>query len=138
MIILISGHCPKGGVDIWAEEIAKELGIQTEIHPAEHKGWKDAVKCQICGEEYEYPINWETFCHSGETRHLKGYCSRNIEMAESGDIGYCIVPRSDTSYSRELWYCRHCGIHGHPTNGGCWTIKKMKEMGKEVHLVVIN
>ncbi|MEM2129813.1 MAG: hypothetical protein QXZ70_04360 [Candidatus Bathyarchaeia archaeon] len=25
---LISGHCPRGGVDIWAEKIADELGIQ--------------------------------------------------------------------------------------------------------------
>ena len=30
-IILVSGHCPKGGVDIWAEEIADELGIKKEI-----------------------------------------------------------------------------------------------------------
>jgi len=31
-ITLISGHCPKGGVDIWAEEIADELGIPKEIY----------------------------------------------------------------------------------------------------------
>jgi len=34
-IILVSGGCPKGGVDIWAEEIADELGIDTLIFKPE-------------------------------------------------------------------------------------------------------
>lgn len=39
--ILVSGHCPAGGVDIWAEGYAYLLGIQTEIYPPEINHWKD-------------------------------------------------------------------------------------------------
>ena len=38
--IVCSGHCEEGGIDIWAEEIADELGLETKIFPAKGKGWK--------------------------------------------------------------------------------------------------
>src|SRR5687768_16385265 len=35
--VLVSGGCHLGGVDIWAEEIADELGLKKIIHlPKEH------------------------------------------------------------------------------------------------------
>ena len=42
-IVLVSGHCPKGGVDIWMEEIAKELEIKTEIYAPEVNQWEDKI-----------------------------------------------------------------------------------------------
>ena len=121
-IILVSGHCPKKGVDIWAEEVADNLGIKKEIYPADCT--LDPVnKC--LGREY---FHWWNF-------HYK---PRNIQIAEACNVLYCIVPKDKTKI------CRHCWkeastvlISEHPTNGGCWTAKYAKKLGKEVHLVVI-
>lgn len=38
--IVCSGRCKEGGLDIWAEEIADELGLEKKIYPAKGKGWK--------------------------------------------------------------------------------------------------
>jgi len=192
-VILVSGHCPKGGVDIWAEEIADELGIKKEIYPAEVNRWVDwtGTQCERCGyidtkthKEYEkLPIEHKRYL----ANHLKdcggrflpfrkkGYRSRNIQIAEACDVLYCIVPRiycckqcpkyknckskcirafAEECYSGDEKYCQspfrtryklqckitnciHCSVHGHPTNGGCWTMKYAKKLGKETHLVVI-
>jgi hypothetical protein len=40
----ISGHSPKGGVDIWTEEIAKELGLEMKIFAPEVFAWEDEEK----------------------------------------------------------------------------------------------
>ena len=37
--ILVSGGCPFGGVDIWAEEVADELGIEKEIFLPKTRDW---------------------------------------------------------------------------------------------------
>jgi len=137
--------CPKcgyltlrrtGGVDIWAEEIANKLGVKTEIYPAPAKQWKD-IEITV--------VQPETI--------LKGYRSRNIQIAEACYILYCIVPKKLSAF---------CGHHqlnkidyrpvgegqrydewfqlnkGHPRNGGCWTLQYAKEkLRKETHLVVV-
>ena len=38
--ILISGGCPKGGVDIWAEEVADELKIPKRIFKPSSLDWE--------------------------------------------------------------------------------------------------
>lgn len=126
-IILVSGHCPKDGVDIRAEEIADELGIKKEIYPAEVNQWEDRT---IYGNLYPT-----------EMQRQKGYKSRNIQIAEACDVLYCIVPNvmigfNAIPFNKEC-YCRHCKVWKHPTNGGCWTMKYAKKLGKETHLVVI-
>ena len=127
-VILVSGHCPKGGVDIWAEEVADELSIKKEIYPAEVNQWEDKI------HDYDtLPIR------------QKGYHSRNIQIAKACDVLYCFVPNTHSNLSRTMYveilsknqYCIHCKIPDHPTNGGCWTMKYAKKLGKEVHLVVI-
>lgn len=139
--ILVSGHCPKGGVDIWAEEIADNLGIKKEIYPAEVNQWED---------ELDSGMSEGKFFNSLSVHKKKGYKSRNIQMAEACDILYCIVPHtvppkgfditnidSFTMKDARSFHCIHCKNLGHPTNGGCWTLKKAKSLGKETHLVVI-
>ncbi len=37
--IFVSGACPKGGVDIIAEEVADELGLEKEIYPPDILAW---------------------------------------------------------------------------------------------------
>jgi hypothetical protein len=144
--ILVSGHCPKGGVDIWAEEIADELGIKKEIYPTEVNQWED--------KNYgpRIIINPSDI---GKDNVLKGYKSRNIQIAEACDMLYCIVPRTTLDNIKSCYdgcgafdtcglplkdcnqYCIHCKERGHQTNGGCWTMKYAKKLGKETHLVVI-
>ena len=141
--VLVSGHCPKGGVDIWAEEIADELGIEKDIYIAETSQWKDEWDFNA-----ELPIK------------LMGYRSRNIQIAEACDVLYCIVPytcspkeEDHPKFTKELeemgigwkysdepitfYKCKHCKKWGHPSNGGCWAKKKVRQLGKEVHLVVV-
>jgi len=131
-LIVVSGHCPKGGVDIWVEEIADELGIAKEIYPAEVNQWEDSY------DEHGRESDWR-----GQPCHrLKGYKSRNIQIAELCEVLYCIVPKTEDhpyscSKTFKKYHCIHCNQRNHLTNGGCWTMKYAKEIGKEAHLVVI-
>lgn len=131
-IVLVSGHCPKGGVDIWAEEIADKLRIQKEIYFAPAMRWEDKFVEGI------YPDIPSEF--------LKGYRSRNIQIAKASDVVYCIVPKVKLPVGFDItkpetmskkFACYHCHKVGHPTNGGCWTMIWAKKLGKETHLVVI-
>jgi len=71
-IILISGGCPKGGVDIYVETIVDSLRINKKIYKPEVNQWNDYVSQGI---------------------HKKGYMSRNIQIASACDILYCIDPK---------------------------------------------
>jgi len=131
----------KGGADTWVEMKAAKLGVKTDIHKAEVNQWNDrfAVLRQTAFES--------TYGYEREKK-LKGFRSRNIDMAKAGDVGYCIVPKSPLEEMQRLalihkiegrkdLYCSHCDTAGHPRNGGCFTIKEMRKLGKETHLVVI-
>lgn len=154
--ILVSGHCPKGGVDIWVEEIADEFGIRKEIYSAEVNQWKDSEqKCNICHGTGIKDLGWNDQFEEWEHRtepcdnydcvngwqKIRGYRSRNIKIAKACDVLYCIVPKIVKNFmdckTRE-GFCIHCDKYGHPTNGGCWTMWYSREkLGKETHLVVI-
>lgn len=104
--VLISGGCPKGGVDIWAEECADRAPtIPKQIFKPEVEQWEDDAKLI-------HPI--------GNQRLIKkGYKSRNIEIAEACDILYCFTSN---------------GKH----NGGVWTAKYAKSLGKKVVMIDIS
>ncbi len=40
--VVVSGACPKGGVDIWAIEIAEKMGYTTVEFPPENNRWQPA------------------------------------------------------------------------------------------------
>ena len=46
-VVLVSGHSPKGGVDIWAEEVANKYGIKNEIYKPETFNWSGFKKRNI-------------------------------------------------------------------------------------------
>ena len=122
--ILVSGHCPKGGVDIWAENIADELVIEKQIFKPEVNQWNDKALDDLHGGKFV----------------AYGYKTRNIKIAEACDVLYCIVPRicdAEPYKDSMMSYCVHCKTCGHPTNGGCYTAKIAKKLGKEVHIIVI-
>jgi hypothetical protein len=123
--ILVSGHCPKGGIDIWAEEIADFNGISKFIFAPDVEQWEDKIF-------FVAPDTGIKFSHLG-------YKSRNILIAETCDVLYCIVPKNgdDDSVWSLSTFCKHCKRFGHPSNGGCWTMNYAKKLGKETHLVII-
>lgn len=119
-VLLSSGHCHLGGVDIFAEEIARELGAFREelIFPPKDLSWSD------------------------------GYKPRNIQIAEASDVVHnIVVDRLPASYTgMRFSVCYHCikssrkssGIRSHIKSGGCWTAWYAKEaLGKPAYWHVI-
>lgn len=60
-LMLVSGGCPKGGVDIWAEEVADSMSIPKKIfkpevhswnHPRGYK-WRNQQIAIFCAELYD-------------------------------------------------------------------------------------
>lgn len=119
-----SGRCHLGGVDVWAEEIAKERGCYREelIYPAKVRQW------------------------SGEG----GYAQRNIRIALVSRVLVCIVVDKLPLGYKGVDYgeCYHCKrpsrmkLHHyipHVKSGGCWTMWCAREVLKRpMELVVIN
>jgi hypothetical protein len=105
----ISGGCPKGGVDIWAEEIADIFAIPKQIFKPEVERWDDM---------------WN------DTNDVKfiGYKSRNIQIAEACDILYCLSPGRVEDIEEPVF---GSGRFKRPLtevwNGGIWTLHYMKQ-----------
>ena len=106
--VLISGHSPVGGVDIWAEEIALQLGIGLDIKTPKAHSW------------------------SG----IYGYRGRNLDIAKSSDIVHIIVSQQypEGYEGGRFKICYHCGSERppHVKSGGCWTGIKAQALGKTV------
>lgn len=111
-----SGHCHLGGIDIWAEDIAKEF---QKFNPA-----------------LIFPpanLSWAT-----------GYQPRNVRIARAADILFCIVvdrlPPNFAGLTHDA--CYHCARHGQPDknhvkSGGCWTMYHAAEIGKRHQLIIV-
>lgn len=120
--ILISGGCGAegekkkqkfdGGVDVWAEIVADVLGVKKEIYYAPSMQWGDKTVHIVHSVHPEDPNAWT------EKVNLKGFETRNMEIAKSCDVLYCIDPATRRS-------------------GGRWTLEYAEKLGKEVHLVLI-
>jgi hypothetical protein len=107
--VVVSGACHLGGIDIWAIEEAKVLGLQTiEYPPAVHR--------------------WEG-----------GYRERNIQIAEAAELVVSVVVKTlPASYSgMRFSMCYHCGVTTHVKSGGCWTAKWARQHGKRTRIIEI-
>lgn len=91
--VLVSGHCPLGGIDIWAEEEATKLGRRMIIYPPKVNSWE------------------------------AGYKPRNLQIAHTSDICHCIVVATlpPTYTGMRFTSCYHCKTDSHVKSGGCWT-----------------
>lgn len=100
-LILVSGHCHLGGVDIWAEEAAVKAEIPKIIHAPVTLSWSS------------------------------GFRPRNLAIANDADEIHVIVvaelPASNTSRTRG---CYHCRTPLHIRSGACWTAKQAMKLGK--------
>jgi len=124
-----------GGVDIWAEIAADKIGIQKQIFQPQVNSWPSIWKCPKCtltDPSKNYIQNHLSLQHGVALLPLemKGYMARNLDVARSVNVGYCVVPALES-------FCKHHRQLGHPTNGGCWTILQTAKLGKPVALVII-
>ncbi len=105
-VIMVSGHSPVGGIDIWAEEIAMQLKLLLDIK---------APKQLVWNAEY-------------------GFKQRNLDIARYSDILHVIlVEKYPENYTRQRFkLCYHCKTSDHVKSGGCWTGKQAQKLGKEV------
>jgi hypothetical protein len=159
-LVVVSGHCPQGGVDIWAEEIADELEIQKEIYPpnctlafvgTDENGKETSPEnaVDVRPRSYEECKEWFKKEQMSTDNHfwLYHFRPRNIKIAEACDILYDIEPKGSCRHCRGkgfkrdrfiggLYDCEHCqgaGVY----SGGTWTLRYAKSLGKEVHQVII-
>lgn len=87
-----------------------------------------------CAEEVAIGLGIKTHIFKPEVEQwlgegcLIGYKDRNIQIAKECDVIYCfpVLTKDTPCY-------HHC--QDHQVSGGCWTLKKVEEMGKETHLI---
>jgi hypothetical protein len=99
-----SGECPLGGIDIWAREIAGEIGKPFTPFPPKTNVWST------------------------------GYKPRNLQIANWSDkvFNLTVSKLPDDFSGMKFKLCYHCANHGfdahnHVKSGGCWTMYKCKE-----------
>ena len=110
-VTLISGHSPVGGIDIWAEEIAKQLDIPTDIKNPKQHTW-----------DAEY-----------------GYKQRNLDIARESDILIIILVDKLPSNYKGMRFnsCYHCNTSTHVKSGACWTGKEALKLNKTVKQYIV-
>jgi hypothetical protein len=103
---IVSGHSPVGGIDIWAEELAKLKGIGLDLKIPKQHTW-----------DAEY-----------------GYKQRNLDIAKDSDeIHIILVDKYPKRYTGMTFgKCYHCNTNKHIKSGACWTGKQAQKLGKKV------
>lgn len=106
--MVVSGRSPMGGVDVWAELVAEDLGIAKEIYPARVNSWPGFKERNM------------QIARASDVVH--------VIVVRSFPPGF--------KWKRFPW-CYHCGTAEHVKSGACWTANKAILMGKraEWHLI---
>ena len=104
--VLVSGHSPVGGIDIWSEEIANIL-------------YPD-IKHRICKPDVE---QWNP---TGQY----GYMKRNLDIARFSDELHIIVANKyPKEYNGKKFIgCYHDYRNDHVKSGACWTGNQFRNM----------
>ena len=106
-----SGGCHLGGIDIWAEEEARRLGLTCHIYLPKQLAW--------------------TYYRDRNLR-IARKCDHlyNISLAR--------YPQHFPQWKR-FDSCYHCPAdkQNHVKSGGCWTLKQALKFGKTGELVII-
>ncbi len=100
---IVSGHCHLGGVDIWAEDAARELGLELVTHEPTRLTWQGKG----------------------------GFRDRNLRIAKGSDHVLCVSVDWSSQHVPRMYNgpksCHHCekpsrgGVPPHVPSGGCWT-----------------
>lgn len=115
---VVSGCCPMGGIDLYAIEEAKKLGIPTlEFPPAVNR--------------------WEG------TAEEPGFHQRNMQIAEESDvvISFVLTEFPPNFTGRKFTFCYHHRDQEtwkpHIKSGGCWTAKYARSIGKVGKTIIL-
>lgn len=102
-VVVVSGGCHLGGVDIWAEEEALALGVGTDIYRPKDHSWGGA----------------------------DGFMTRNQKIAQNCDELHVVtVSGYHEGYTGMRFpKCYHCNTYKHIKSGGCWTGKLAQKLG---------
>lgn len=100
---VVSGGCHLGGIDIWAVEVAKDLGLSSIVYLPRNRQWSTGYK----------PRNLK-IAHDSDEVHVIA-----VEGYHSGYVGM----RFDS--------CYHCHTNGHVKSGACWTARQAMKLGKK-------
>jgi len=118
---VVSGACPMGGIDVWAIEEAKKLGVYTIEFPPMHHSWEG-------------------------TKTAPGFKARNQSIAEHSDVVLSLVLNEfPPNFSgRKFPFCYHHRdeqdwhkTHPHIKSGGCWTAKYARSIGKVGKTIIL-
>lgn len=105
---ICSGACHLGGIDVWAIEVAEDLGLNT----------------------IEYPPAFHSWDHY-KTRNIKIAETSDVVVC----ITLKSLPESYRGMKFAL--CYHCNTNEHVKSGGCWTTKYARKLGKEAYTIVV-
>ena len=107
--VVVSGGCHLGGIDLWAIEEAKALGLDWVEHLPKHRSWEG------------------------------GYKQRNLNIAQDSDRVVCITVRCLPGNYTGMRFsnCYHCNTDKHVKSGGCWTVKQAIKLGKAGDVFVV-
>jgi len=113
--VVVSGHSPMGGVDIYSEDIADERECEKIIHAPRLHVWK--------GQGY-------------------GFKDRNEDIGRDSEILYNLVVKDypPNFKGTKIGYDYHCGdrVPKHVKSGGCWTAWFAHKLKKDVIWVIFN
>lgn len=108
--VIVSGHSPLRGIDVWAEEIGLKYKRKLDIKAPRQQSW-----------DGEY-----------------GYKNRNIDIAKSDIVFIIVADKYPEGYKGRLFKeCYHCHTNLHIKSGGCWTGKKALEFGNLAMWIII-
>ena len=119
-ISVVSGRCPLGGVDVWAENVAQSIGCRTQIFPPKTNSWAAGYKprniqiATVCTELHviavkELPPNWIGLAF--ETCY---HCARRKRLVSQGG-----------------------SVPDHIKSGACWTANVAQNQKKPIAFHVI-
>ncbi len=114
-MVLISGGCHLGGIDIFAEEEADSMEIGMKIFLPK-------------------TLNWQGY----KARNI-------LIAENSTEVYSFVVPTYPKGYMLERYgsrngkpYCYHCNEDTHVKSGGCWTAKYAREkLNKPGHTIIL-
>lgn len=116
--LVVSGHSPLGGVDLYAIEEAERLGVKTREYAPRRHYWAAPG----------------------------GYRDRNLKIAKDSDVVACVTLKElpPTFQGMRFDACYHClrrrpGLapDDHVKSGGCWTMWQAVALGKKGARIVV-
>lgn len=100
--MMVSGGCHLGGVDIYAEEEVKAMGLELKVFKPKYLTW-----------------------HYYRERNISIAAWSNRVIC----ITVSVLPPGFLGLTHD--WCYHCQTPNHVKSGGCWTVKEARRFAKQ-------